>query len=316
VTRLSGQAIIFAMLPKRDWLSPLWMVALCAFLPGCAGSGSTTSTASVPAASHAANLTGGWLLAGSMPSYFVPNTSTATNVAVSFGVSGTTIIGSAAVQGVCSAGGPFGEGFVGALSGTVNEDGTFSAGVSSTQDPIQTLTITGTVPVNPNAAWAGTVTYSAPGGNVQCAASFSHSFTAVSFPSVAGTFSGSGELTFASVVSGLAPALGTPYSMSVSLAQAGVGDVESSITGTIQLSGFACFTGGTTIGSFGDSNQVVLNLNMNDGAFVTVVGSINNTAGTQLAVSGIYVRGDSCAGNYFVATDPSLSSNPLLLSHQ
>jgi hypothetical protein len=53
---------------------------------------------------------------------------------------------------------------------------------------------------------------------------------------------------------------------------------------------------------------------MNDGASVQLAGSVNNTAGSQLAISGIYVRGDSCGGNYYVATDPSVSSNPLLLN--
>ena len=313
---MNGEAMISAMLSKREWLSPLWMAALCALLPGCAGSGSTTSTTSAPAASHAANLTGGWLLVGSMPSFFVPSASTATNVAASLAVTGTSIIGSAAIQGVCGTGGAFGEGFVGALAGTVNEDGTFSAGFSSTQVPVQTLTIEGTVPISPDAGWVGTVTYSNAGGDGSCAASFSNSFTAVSFPSVAGTFSGSGELTYASGVSGLSPAPGTPYSMSVSLTQAGVGAVESAVTGNIQLSGFSCFSSGITnpIGSYIESNQLSLNFTMNDGASVLVVGSMSNTTGTQLAISGMYVSGDSCAGDYFVATDPSLGSNPLLLN--
>jgi hypothetical protein len=293
------------------------MAALCALLSGCAGSGpGSTTTASVPAASHAANLAGGWLLVGSMPSYFVPNTNTATNVAASFGVSGTTINGSVNVESVCSAGGPFSEGFVGAVNGTVNEDGTFSASFSSTQVPIQSLTIEGTVPVNPDGGWAGKITFSIAGGNGQCAASFSDSFTAVSFPSVAGTFSGSGDLTFAQVVSGLSPALGTPYSMSVNLTQAGVG-AQSAISGTIQMSGFSCFTTGTIDtepGSDVESNLLNLNFAMADGASVELAASINNTPGKQLAVSGIYVRGDSCAGNYYMATDPSLSTNPLLLN--
>lgn len=310
--------MITAMLSKREWLSPLWTAALCALLPGCAGSGSTTttSTASVPPASHAANLTGGWLLAGSMPTYFVPDANTATNVAVSFGVSGTTINGSANIQSVCSTGGAFGHGYVGALNGTVNEDGTFTASFSSTQVPAQILTIAGTAPVNPGDGWVGTLTYSNAGGDGQCAASFNNSFTAVSFPSVEGTFSGSGELTSGYVISGLSPAPGTPYSMSVNLTQGGVA-AQAPISGTIQLSGFSCFTSGTIDtqpGSDVESNLLNLSFTMDDGASVQLAASINNTAGTQLAVSGIYVRGDSCGGNYYVATDPSLSSNPLLLN--
>jgi hypothetical protein len=316
VTRLSGGTMILAM-RNRDWLSFLCMGAICAvLLSGCAVSGPGSTAVSVPAASHAANLAGGWLLEGSMPTYFVPNTSMATNVAASFAVTGTTIVGSATVQGVCSAGGAFEEGFVGALSGTVNEDGTFSAGFSSTQNPVQTLTIAGTVPVNPNAGWSGTVTYSAPGGGGSCADSFSHAFTAAPFPSVAGDYSGSGELTYAQAASGTSPALGTPYTMSLSLAQAGTG-AQASITGTIELSGFPCFTSGTIDaepGSSVESNQLNLDFTMGDGSSVQLAASVNNTAGTQLAVSGIYVRGDSCAGNYYVATDPSVSTNPLLLS--
>lgn len=293
----------------------LFPAALCALLQGCAGSGSTPPAASVPAASHATNLTGGWLLVGSMPTYFVPTVNTATNVAASFMVSGSSIVGSADVQSVCSAGGAFGYGYVGVLSGTVNEDGTFSAGFSSTQIPVQTLTIAGTVPANPNEGWAGTMTYNIGSGNGQCAASFKSSFTAVPFPSVAGNFSGSGVLTYGYVISGVSPATGTPFSMSLNLAQNGVG-AQSPITGTIQLSGFSCFTSGTssTIGSYVESNLLNLIFTMNDGASVQLAGSVNNTAGSQLAVSGIYVRGDSCGGNYYVATDPSVSSNPLLLN--
>jgi hypothetical protein len=249
-----------------------------------------------------------------MPYYFVPNTSTATAVAASFAVSGTNIIGSAQIVGVCGTGGAFQQGYVAAISGTVNEDGTFTASFSSTQSP-QTLTIQGTVPTNTDAGWAGNVSYSSAGGPGQCAASFSNSFTAAPVGSVAGAFSGSGELTYASVTSGLTPALGTPYSMSASLTQGSAG-AESAITGTVQFSGFSCFTSGTasTIGSNIESNILNLNFTMNDGASVLVAGSVNNVAGTQLAISGIYVRGDSCAGNYFVASDPSLTSNPLLLN--
>jgi hypothetical protein len=293
----------------------LFPAALCALLQGCAGSGSTPPAASVPTASHATNLTGGWLLVGSMPTYFVPTANTATNVAASFAVSGTSIVGSAAIQSVCSAGGAFEYGYVGVLSGTVNEDGTFSAGFSSTQIPVQTLTITGREPANPNEGWPGTMTYNIGSGNGQCAASFNNSFTAMPFPSVAGSFSGSGKLSYGYTISGVSPATGTPYSMSLNLAQNGVG-AQSPITGTIQLSGFSCFTSGTssTIGSDVESNLLNLIFTMNDGASVQLAASLNNTAGTQLAVSGIYVRGDSCAGNYYVATDPSVSSNPLLLN--
>ena len=251
-----------------------------------------------------------------MPPYFVPSANTATNVAVSLGVGGTTIYGSANVQSVCSGGGPFQEGFVGAISGTVNEDGTFSAGFSSIQSPAQTLTIQGTVPTSAGVGWAGKVSFSTVAGPASCASSFSNTFTAVPVASVAGTFSGSGELTYAYATSGLAPAPGTPYSMGVSLTQGGVGAV-SPITGTIQLSGFSCFTSGTINkepGSDIESNLLNLNFTMNDGASVLLVASVNNTAGTQLAVSRIIVGGDSCAGDYDVATDPSLSTNPLLLN--
>jgi hypothetical protein len=315
VTRWSGIATNSATLYKRKRLNLMWMVALCALLQGCAGPGSTPPVASVPAASHATNLTGGWLLVGSMPTYFVPTANTATNVAASFTVSGTSIVGSANVQSVCSAGGAFGYGYVGVLSGKVNEDGTFSAGFSSAQIPVQTLTIAGMVPANPNEGWAGTMKYNIASGNGQCAASFNNSFTAVPFPSVAGSFSGSGELTYGYVASGVSPAPGTPYSMSVSLAQNGAG-AESAITGTIKLSGFSCFTSGTIDAGLSDVESNLLNLNftMNDGASVQLAGSVNNTIGTQLAVSGIYVRGDSCAGNYYMATDPSVGSNPLLLN--
>lgn len=294
----------------------VWLTGFLAFLTGCTMPPSPSNpVVPVAPASHAANLAGSWLLLGSMPSYFVALNSTATNVAASFQISGTTITGSANLQSVCSSGGAFGEGYIGALSGTVKEDGTFTASYSSLG--VQTFTIQGSVPTSVGGAWSGAITFSNMGNSSQCVASFSSPFTAASVPSISGTFTGSGQLTFANVVSGLSPALGTTYSMSANLTQEGSG-ADEALTGTLQIAGFPCFTSGTTStdlpASTIESNVLNVEYTMNDGASVSLAATVNNTAGTQLAVSGVYVRGDSCAGNYSISTGSVLPISPLLLN--
>jgi len=109
--------------------------------------------------------------------------------------------------------------------------------------------------------------------------------------------------------------VGTTYSLNSDLTQSEVG-AGVPLTGTIQTSGFPCFSNGTTANppstSNLDSNVVFANYVMNDGAQVELVGTISNAAGTQMLVTIVYVYGDSCAGSYYFTEG---STNSLLLKN-
>ncbi len=247
-----------------------------------------------------------------MPTYFDATSNTATNVAVSFQVSGTSITGSANIQGPCSTGGSFGEGFVGAISGTVAADGTFTAGFTSNSGNIQTLTITGTAPSSAQESWNGKLTLNITNSPSLCPASIASSFTATAVPQVSGTFTGSGPLLSFAGATAKPPAAGSIYSVSTDLSQSGPADAP--LTGVIQMTGIPCFTRGTTsslIGSTVEDNVIIGDYTMEDGASVLLLATINNTADTQLSVAVFNVSGDSCAGNYYFTTG---ASNSLLLN--
>ena len=250
-----------------------------------------------------------------MPSYFTSATNNATNVAASFQVTGTSITGSANMQGVCGIGGGFGEGFVNAITGTVTPDGTFTAGFSAAGTNAQTLTIQGTVPAEAGGGWEGTFTFTSPGSVDICATSYAADFTAVSFPIVLGAFSGSGALTSGVLSSGSAISGGTVYSVDVNLTQEGIG-ADQAVTGSIKTTGFPCFTSGTSETYLNDITSNVLNLSyvMDDGATVQLAGSVNNITSSQIAVPAIYVRGDACAGNYYFDEEAAQSTSSLLLN--
>ena len=274
----------------------------------------TTSTSTSASTPVSADLGGNWLLLGTMPAYFVSTGSTSTNLALSVDVQGTNLVGAASLQATCSSGFPFSVNFQSVLVGTVDADGSFTLALPSGFTG-EAFTITGKVPTSHGAAWTGQVTYTST-LTTPCTTSLSSAFVATPVADVTGTYAGQGNLVQFNGSLSVPPAPGVTYGFSEVLQQRVLlpsSTVISDIAmgGSIQTTGFPCFSKGTqssTFPSLIQGNEVFNQFTMDDGSTLQTLGVVTNTAATQLAVSFVEVVGGKCQGSYI------FNSSPVLLS--
>ncbi len=278
-------------------------------LVGCSVPNPVTATPSAPVGAY---LGGNWLLLGSMPAYFVSSTGTATNLALSVDVQGTRLVAGASLQATCASGIPFADNFQSVLVGTVAADGTFSLALPSGVVG-QNLTISGKAPISAGGPWTGQVTYTSTSAT-PCIASLSNAFVATPVADVTGTYAGQGTSAGYNGSGGSQP--GSVYSLTETLQQRVALPSSSTVSdiavgGSIQTTGFPCFSKGTqssTSPGLVQGNEVFNTFTMDDGSTLQTLGVVTNTASTQLAVSFIVVVGGNCQGDYIFNASPIVLS--------
>lgn len=279
------------------------LAALCGAL-GLFGCGSGPGNSSNPAPVHAvSNLAGNWSLVGSIPQGF-PFLTPGPTLSVTFSVVDHVITGSGAVTVFCTSGNTgsgFGESFV--VSGTVAEDGSFTAQTPSPPSGLSSLpiTISGSVPAAPGAPWSGQYTLDASSAGT-CHPVLSGNFEATGIATVAGTYAGTGTLGEASFLSPTAQ--GRPVSISVALTQGTSVQDESAMNGTVAITGVPCFRGGTLMtppittppraGAVA-GDQVQASFRMDDGSQLVLVGYLSDTAASVLKIQSAVIFSGACA---------------------
>jgi hypothetical protein len=136
-----------------------------------------------------ANLSGNWLIFGSLPSSAI-NVTRVPGMAITIDVNGTTLSVNAAFNATCATGTSAGlvtQGIIDSISGTVASDGSFSIGSG-------TLGIKGVVPSSTGLAWTGT--YSLVSSNPGCYFNQSGSITATPVQEIVGTYTATGSLPY------------------------------------------------------------------------------------------------------------------------
>jgi hypothetical protein len=276
---------------------------------GCGGTAPTTPSSPAPAVS---NLSGNWLLAGTIPEG-PPFSGSSPGLSVTLSVVDSEVIGSGTVNVFCSTlpntGFGFGQGFV--VSGAVRADGTFTAQTPTLPSGLSALpiTISGSVPSAPGEAWTGSYTIDASQQGASCNPELKGSFTATGIAAVTGTYTGTG--TFGTGTSA------TPIGVTASLQQGGdtaapqtSAQSSSALSGTISITGTSCFHSGTLVTPTtpallpGDvaGDQVQADFKMDDGSQLLIVGYISDAQASALQVRNMLAFGGNCAGSQILGT--------------
>jgi hypothetical protein len=269
-------------------------LAVCVLvLSGC-GSGVTPTAATTPPTT----LTGNWFLAGARTPVSYPVLST------TLFVNGTSITGGGNVQIQCAPNALIG-GSVD-FSGQIAQDGTFQASsplIGGTPGGYQ-ITLTGTSPT-PSAptTWTGSYTISATlnslNGTLQCSYNHNATFVAQTIPHVAGTYAGPAANGLFNVGS-----LGKNAGVSMQIAQGApllvtygsISGYRVPLTGTITVTGSACFNSGSTATALQPSeltgDHFELFFTMDDGSQLVLLGNMTDLTEAQMAVTLITQNGN------------------------
>ena len=307
-------AAMFRSVPcTRTWVG---FLALLAVLTEGGCGGGTAPAAAVPA-TPSSNLSGNWLLAGSLP-VFGPAVggNAGFGLAADFNVIGNQVFGGLTSTGTCPGGALVGS--LGFVSGTIAADGSFdlqTPALSSGTPPTTVVTIQGKVPDEAGAGWTGKYTISNPSG--ACPNSLSGAVTATSIPLLSGTFTGTANLQVSGPFgSGSTPTPSTPVPVTVTLQQSpgpGPGDTIPAeagtlLTGSIALGGSSCLTSGTTNGAMLPSGTLILSsvngdsiaavFAMNDGSTLQMSGSISALDGSSITVQFVSLSNGTCPAQF------------------
>ncbi len=157
-------------------------VICCVVLLGGCGTG--VPVAVTPPVGAASTIAGNWLLYGAFPKA-VESPTTQPGMAISFDAVGNNLVASAAISTTCGAMGvSFGAQFGTAVIGTVASDGSFTVSTPNLGGiaNFTTLSVSGAVPTTAGASWSGTYTLAAtePG----CSFNQTGSFTATAVQDV------------------------------------------------------------------------------------------------------------------------------------
>ena len=280
-----------------------WVVILV----GCGGG---VPVGAPPAVGTASNLAGNWLLYGSLPKA-VGSPGNQAGLGISFDAIGSNVVAAAAVSTTCSiAGGTFGLRLGAVITGAVGPDGSFTVS-SPTAGAVTSLTITGKAPGAAGGPWSGTYTLTST--SPVCPVSQTGAFTATAVQDLNGTYTGMGNVN--------GPAGSAAVTMSLTLRQGGAlagpgGTTPISsrlgVTGSMQVQGFPCFSKGTisTVGlSEVEGGPVLMNFVMDDGSTMSVLGSIDDVAASQMDINFLDVTGGKCSGQY------TFGLNALVVKH-
>lgn len=235
--------------------------------------------------------------------------------AISFDVKGDTITASGELSATSNGCGIFGVTYGALLTGTIAADGTFSVSSppSALSSAAPAINVKGTVPTAAGQPFQGTYTLTASTLSINngpvCSLNQSGSFTATPVQDVTGTYAGTGGFQVSS--GGLGGTTTTqPVTVSMALQQrgtlygpTGAAGVTSALalSGSLQVSGLACFSSGTT-GTTGSSliegSRVLVTFTAGDGTRAMVLGSLKDTEARQIGIELIQVTGSQCNAVY------------------
>jgi hypothetical protein len=273
-----------------------------------------TACGSTPApvqSADPANLSGNWLIFGSLPTSAI-NVTRVPGLAITIDVKGTTLTVSAAFNALCSSGTSAGlltQGIINSLSGTVAADGSFSIGSES-------FGVKGVVPSAIGLAWAGT--YSLIGNNPSCNFNQSGSITATAVQEIVGTYTATGSFQYGS---GAGVAAGSPVTITPVLQQGATfydqintpAYSNLALGGTLHVIGFSCFTHGTLSTSLASEvfgSEFTANYVMDDGSQLTLNGNIVDPTSARLVLTVLFVNSGPCGGVY------NFGYSPLIVQRQ
>jgi hypothetical protein len=219
-------------------------------------------------------------------------------IGLALGVSGNTLYASGVDLVPCARGSSAIGGSIGGIT-QIASDGSFELNNSSIpQDSIQ-YSIQGKVPQVGDSTWQGTFTLT-NSTNTNCTFNNGASFTATAYPPFQGTYSGiigseslGSNVSLTLNVSQGAPIISTIGPQALKL-------FRLPLTGTISVSGSACFTSGTidsksNSGVAGD--QFMMNAAMNDGSSVQILGWFSDQTEKTLQPFSILVHNGQCDGD-------------------
>jgi hypothetical protein len=272
------------------------------FLSGCGG------VPAAPVAPKVSPLAGNWLIVGPMPTNEIqlPPVTSAFRLAMTFDVIGNNVVAGGFGSNSCdNVGSGFEFGSVGAVTGTVASDGSFTL-ATPTMSSLETISIQGTVPQASGGSWSGSYALSLGGHAPACDMNLSGTFTATSFPLVSGTYVGTGS-TLAGLNGG---PTATPITFQVTLKQGGTltnpGNGAAStyfsnlaLTGSIKVQGSPCFSSGVTSAlpaSSVQGNMVDAQFRMDDGSTLSLLGPLTDMTEDHIATNVVLVSGGNCGG--------------------
>jgi len=273
----------------QRWISVAVATASIGALAGCgAVSGGGGATAPVNT-----NLTGNWLLAGTLPNINSNMLPAPVGVTATFQVTGSNVVG--AVTGIFPCSTVETGDYVGAVQGTIAADGSFTL-TSAVLPNGSTASIQGRVPETAGGTWSGSYTIS-----TMCGSS-SGQVAASSFPLITGTYAGN------AVLGSLSSTTTYPITVKTNLQQGGyIGSGTTSsysevlLTGTIAITGSPCLSSGTSTGAVSpggvSGNSVLATFLMNDGSTFIMSGPVTSMDISKMQVSFFTLGAGTCNSN-------------------
>lgn len=189
------------------------------------------------------------------------------------------------------------------VTGTVAQDGSFSAQSPSTQpSDVPTLQIHGTVPSSGGSSWTGSYTYA--NNNSSCPFTSSGPLTAVRIADITGTYAGSASL---SVAPGPPTSPSQPISLTLTLQQGqpsadGKSTNETILAGSVKVQGSSCFTSGqiaqtpVQVNGSVEGTHAAAAFTMDDGSQLLFLVNIEDIESSKLGVISLLVSGGKCEG--------------------
>jgi hypothetical protein len=227
-------------------------------------------------------------------------------LAMTFDVAGDQVIAGGFATNSCD---NFGVGieFGDVAAGILAKDGSFTATPASNY--AEAISIKGTAPQKSGEPWSGSYAVSLGVTAINtpaCAANFSGTFTATSFPLVSGVYVGTGS-TLAGT-NGVSKAV--PVTLQVTLQQGGMvtnpGNGAASnyfsnalLTGSIKVQGSPCFSSGATQATPASSvigNMVSARFLMDDGSTLSLECPLTDVTEGHISTGIIQVQGGNCGG--------------------
>ncbi len=227
---------------------------------------------------------------------------------MTFDVNGSNVVGVGVVSLACASGVSSGRlngvGSVILVSGPVAADGTFTlenrAPTSGTLFDVD-LFVQGTVPKTSQGAWSGNYTIGST--EVGCLTTVSGSFTAAPIQAVTGTYAGS--LTLPQLGT-MGTSTQTPVTVQMTLQQGGTfvspatGNgvySNTTLTGSVQVTGTTCFASGkvsTAFPSVVEGDLVEAIFTMDDGSQMEVTGTVEDVLASRMSVHSVRGSGGKC----------------------
>jgi hypothetical protein len=255
-------------------------------------------------------LNGNWQLTGNRERTLYPLLSMAIHV------NGKQIIAAGDNFVVCPASPRDGIGGNQEMSGEIDPDGNFTMRTISSRNTLQ-LAVSGRVPDAGSTSWAGTYKFTTPTSH-GCAFDQEGTFTATLLAPLTGTFHGPVTMSYPSAPPppGYNGPMTARLNFTITAAQGGeflthekkVGApfIYLPLSGTINVSGSACFThGASDTNPYANNMQgdrAHLNFEMNDESELTVIAVYTSPEEAGLVIQSAFVKGGKCDKQGFAGT--------------